>query len=363
MGNVNGLSLDLIIHPGETIKEVLDDRNISQEELAIRTGYSAKHISEVLNGKKNISSKFANCLEYALGIPTEFWVNLQGIYDKEIYELEKMNEISEKELKIFDELKDVVKYCEKVNIIQKNSNKQVAVLSMRKFLNLNNLEMIPNLPIQQVAFRGSKTNKVNIYVLYAWQKICEYFTNETNVNNLFSKEKLKSRYKDIKETMFLSPNDMVNKLKEIFSDCGIAFEVVKHFTGAPVQGFIQKKQDKIILCMTIRQSFSDIFWFTLFHEIGHLLNEDFSNQFIDYTFVDSEIEKNADRFAKNILINESDYQKFMLKEKINYEDIKKFAASQNVIPGIVIGRIQNDIKDFSFMTKYKERYKWVEQEF
>ena len=82
MEKSNGLSLELIVHPGETIKELLNDKNMNQEELAIRTGYSAKHISEVLSGKKSISSKFANSLEYVFNIPTEFWINLQGIYDK-----------------------------------------------------------------------------------------------------------------------------------------------------------------------------------------------------------------------------------------------------------------------------------------
>lgn len=84
MEKIIGLSLDLIVHPGETIKEVIEERNMTQEELAIRTGFSPKHVSEVLNGKKGISSKFANSLEYALGVPAEFWINLQGIYDNEI---------------------------------------------------------------------------------------------------------------------------------------------------------------------------------------------------------------------------------------------------------------------------------------
>lgn len=84
MGNMNGLFLDLLVHPGETIKEILDERIMTQEELAIRTGYSPKHISEVVRGKKDISSEFANRLEYALDIPAHFWMNLQGIYDKEV---------------------------------------------------------------------------------------------------------------------------------------------------------------------------------------------------------------------------------------------------------------------------------------
>ena len=81
--NMNGLSLEFIIHPGETLKEVLDNNNMLQEELAERTGFSAKHISEVVNGKKGISPKFAKSLEYVLGIPSKFWINLQGIYNKE----------------------------------------------------------------------------------------------------------------------------------------------------------------------------------------------------------------------------------------------------------------------------------------
>ena len=73
---------DLIIHPGETIKEIILDRNMTQEELAVRTDYSLKHVSEVISGKKVISSRLADALEYALGIPFEFWINLQEIYDK-----------------------------------------------------------------------------------------------------------------------------------------------------------------------------------------------------------------------------------------------------------------------------------------
>jgi HTH-type transcriptional regulator/antitoxin HigA len=358
MGNVNGLSLDLLIHPGETLKEVLGEKNMSQEELAIRTEYSPKHISEVVRGKKDISSEFANRLEYALGIPAHFWMNLQGNYDKEVFEINSVNNIEEKELSILKDLKEVVKFCENENIIECNSKKEITVLNMRKFLNLNNLCSISSLPIQQAAFRGSKKNKVNVYVLYAWQKLCEYFTNKVTLKNEYDKEKLKTKYDDIKKTMFLPANEMVKELKNIFSECGIAFDVVQHFTGAPVQGFIQKKNNKVILCMTIRQSFSDIFWFTLFHEIGHLINDDFSNQYIDYQFVSSKEEKKADDFAKNMLINQKEYDNFIKNNNINYSNIKRFAEDQNVIPSVVIGRIQNDMNDYTFMSRYKTQYKW-----
>jgi HTH-type transcriptional regulator/antitoxin HigA len=357
----NGLSLDLSIHPGETIKELLVDKGMNQEELAIRCGCSAKHVSEVLSGKKRISSNFANSLEYVFGIPTEFWINLQGNYDKKIIELENETQITDEEFKIFDDLKDVVKYCEKALIIEHGLNKSLTLLNMRKFLNVNNLLSIPNLPIQQVAFRGSSKLKVNVNVLFAWKRICEFLTEKVEPIASFDKELLKTKFDEIKKTMFLDPNEMVQKLKSIFLECGVVFDVVRNFTGAPVQGYIQKKNNKVILCMTIRQSFSDIFWFTLFHEIGHLINDDFKDMYIDYNFIESNEEKNADDFAKNTLINDDDYRNFKKAGEFDYGSISRFANSQNVKPGIVIGRIQNEINDYTFMAKYRDRYKWVNQ--
>ena len=46
-----GISRDLIIHPGETIADVLEDRGITQAELAARTGVSKTYVSNVISGK------------------------------------------------------------------------------------------------------------------------------------------------------------------------------------------------------------------------------------------------------------------------------------------------------------------------
>lgn len=87
-----GLSRDLIIHPGETLKEMLDDRDMSQRELAIRTGVKEPHISNIVRGKKPLSVSFAKKLGYALGVDANFWINLQSNYDKELADYEEFNE-------------------------------------------------------------------------------------------------------------------------------------------------------------------------------------------------------------------------------------------------------------------------------
>ncbi len=87
--NIIDLSLEFIVPPKETIKDYLEEKNMTQEELAIRTGYSLKYIREVVSGKKDISDKFACALENALGVNASFWINLQGLYDQEIIQIKK----------------------------------------------------------------------------------------------------------------------------------------------------------------------------------------------------------------------------------------------------------------------------------
>lgn len=108
-----GISRDLIIHPGETIADVLEDRGITQAELASRAGVSPAYVSNVIAGKKGISANFAMGLEYALGVPKSFWLNLQANYEAELLEVNEEQTITDEERKVREDLKDIVKYLRK----------------------------------------------------------------------------------------------------------------------------------------------------------------------------------------------------------------------------------------------------------
>ena len=84
--NTVGLSCDLIIHPGESLAEALEERNMTQSELAIRTGMSELYIEQVIKGQQDITPEFASKLEGTFGIESLFWMNLQKNYDRELNE-------------------------------------------------------------------------------------------------------------------------------------------------------------------------------------------------------------------------------------------------------------------------------------
>ena len=92
-----GIYRDLIIRPGETIADVLEERGITQAELSSRTGVSTVYVSNVIDGKKGISANFAMRLEYALGVPKSFWLNLQANYESELLEMNEAQTITNEE--------------------------------------------------------------------------------------------------------------------------------------------------------------------------------------------------------------------------------------------------------------------------
>lgn len=351
---------DLLIHPGETLKEVLENNEMSQKELAIRTGFTEKHISTVVKGKKGISAKFAQSLEYVFGIDTSFWCNLQAEYDQELLKFNETNNITTAEVKILSNLKQIIEYFIEKNMLMEEDDNSTLVIKLRKLLNVSNLGYIPQLEMQG-AFRASITSTVDPYVLCAWQKICELKLQNMNIEKPLNVELLRSYIPQIKQLMFKEPNSMRKELIRIFAECGIAFNIVRHFKGAPVQGFIKRTDDeKMLLCVTLRQAFADIFWFTLFHEIAHILNGDVKTYFCDFDFKKDEIEKQADRFASETLIDENEIQSFLQQSDFSLDAINHFALREKVPPFIVVGRLQKEgVIDYSKYSEVKIRYKWA----
>ena len=356
--NIVGLSRELIIHPGETLAEVLEDREMSQRELAIRTGVTEKHISTIIHGQKNISAAFAKKLEYALGIEAAFWMNLQASYDRELLEFEEVDNISEEELGVLKNLKEVIPAWTAFGWLEKEANAAARVLDFRKIFGVSNLLAVPKISYSAAYRVQLKNTNVDPYVLFAWQRMCELLTKNAKVADEVDVEKLRTRIPDIRSTMFFNGNQITERLAAIFADCGIAFRIVPNFSGAPVQGFIKKSEDGVLmLCVTLRQKFADIFWFTVFHEIAHILNGDVKQIFVDFESVLGNVEARADKMACDFLLAPDAYMRFVATEEYMHIDgIERFAEEQKVKDYIVRGRL---MKEGRIPWGSRPRYEWA----
>jgi len=349
-------------HPGEILQEKLNISGMSRKELALRTNATEKHICTIVNGDKGISTAFARKLGYVFE-NSKFWMGLQAEYDAYQAGLQEEFEISQEEIDLLKPLRDIMSFFIERGYMHNNCGDASKVIQLREFLQISDLTQIPKITYN-AAYRAQLTTNVKVdpYVLFAWQRLCEKETEGISTNKSIDKDLLRSSVGRIKKAMFGSINKGIYEVQEILAECGIAFQVVQNFRGAPVQGFIKETAEgRLILCLTIRGKRADRFWFTLFHEIAHILNGDNKTRFVDFDSVQGKAEQLADQYASDTLIAPEKYRRFILsRDCTSWDRITAFAEAVEVKPFIVLGRLQNDgYLDWSDYPDKVIRYEWA----
>ena len=74
----NGLAA---VHPGEYLKELLEELELSQSAFARNVGVSTMRISHIVNGKRPVTAEMALLFGKAFGQTPQYWLNLQTDYD------------------------------------------------------------------------------------------------------------------------------------------------------------------------------------------------------------------------------------------------------------------------------------------
>ena len=77
--------------PGDTIADILEERNWTQTELAKHLGYSSQYISLLINGKVAINEEIALKLEQVLGGKAEFWLRREAQYNASLIKKDNKN--------------------------------------------------------------------------------------------------------------------------------------------------------------------------------------------------------------------------------------------------------------------------------
>ncbi|MDY0169094.1 MAG: ImmA/IrrE family metallo-endopeptidase [Thermoguttaceae bacterium] len=139
---------------------------------------------------------------------------------------------------------------------------------------------------------------------------------------------------------------------------GVALVLVPEIKGAPVSGAAKwLTPEKAMIGLNLRGRRDDRFWFTFFHEAGHILNDSKKETFIDVDYDDDPREQNANRFAADLLIPPDNARH--LRELKSHMDVVRFAKSLGIAPGIVVGRLQREgIIPYSHLNCLKATFRW-----
>jgi HTH-type transcriptional regulator/antitoxin HigA len=335
--------------PGATIKEQLNDRGMSQKEFAARMDMSEKHISKLINGDVRLTPEVAVRLEMVLGVPAKFWNNLEAVYREKLIKVEAENAMDADEA-----LARQLPYSEmaKYGWVPETRDSKEKVIYLRKYFEVVKLSLLEKNQITRIACRRLAVTEKSDLALLAW--VQEAKLKARNIKTLpINIKGLMDIIPEIRKMTVLNPEEFCPKLLKMLSECGIALVFLPHLKGSFLQGASFIDGNKIVVGLTARGKDADKFWFSLFHELAHIILGHIGQA--DGTT--EEDEKAADFWSRDTLIPEDAFLEFEQRRNYSASNICEYAKQLGIAPGILVGRLQNEgcIKH-SMLNDLKEHY-------
>ena len=324
----------VVFHPGYYLKEIVDDSGLTQEDFAKRLGTTPKNLSILIRGDQSLSIDIALKLSRMLGTSVAYLLNLQQAFDEKVAEIRSDEEL-QREREVF-KLIDYKYFHDYFKLPSIPRQVDMQIKYVREFLNVSSLTVLAENNMF-VNFRSSskelsKSNTINANVMV------QIAVNKTLKMDLPKYNKTKfEKAVTFALTQTKNHKGFYPTVKEAFGKAGVALIALPNLKNSGINGATKRVDGKVMLMVNDRRHYADTFWFTLFHEIGHILNGDFGISSTD------ENEDAADLYAQSVLIPQDKYQDF-INQCCCFDEktIRDFADSIDRDPGIVLGRLLKD---------------------
>ncbi len=347
---------DSVSRPGETLLETLEALGMTQAELAERTGRPKKTINEIIKGKTAITPETALQLERVLGVPAGFWNKREQTYREFLAQRNEQKWIKKQSawLKEFP-LRAMIN----AGWVTHFKDKARQLEAMLSFFGVASPEQWRKLYQLNVAFRKSPVFQSAPASIAAWLRKGE-LESQKIVCNAFNSDKFRKVLPSIRKLSLTTPPTFLPKLTQLCAQAGVALVFVPELPKTHTSGATRwLTRDKALIQLSLRYKTDDHFWFTFFHEAAHILLHGKKTVFIEDNTKSDLLEKAADKFASVTLISPPDYKSFLKKGDKSRPAIKRFAGSQGIAPGIVVGRLQHDgYFPHSYGNDLKQKFVW-----
>jgi len=352
---------DYTVTPGEVLEYELELRNMSRTELAKRTGLSEKHIIAILKGKGTtiITPETAIKLERALGMPVEYWLNLEAHYQETRARLAEEAQL-EKDLGWLKRIP--VNAMTKMGWLQKHRDSKQQLDEVLRFFGIASVEQWDDIwPNVAVAYRQHNKHEIFPEAVSAWLRKGELEAAAIRCQP-FDKAAFRQTLDDIRAlTAETDPTYFIPALQQRCAQAGVAVVFVPCLPKTGVSGATRwLNPDKAIIQLSLRYKTNDHLWFTFFHEAGHILLHGKKELFIEgANGMDDEKETQANVFAEQELLPRKAFTAFAAQSPFSKVAIQRFAKEIGIAPGIVVGQLQHKgLLPATHCNDLKVTYKW-----
>ena len=329
-----------VFPPGEFLLDELEARGWSQVELAEILGRPAGLITDIVKGRRGISAETANGLAAAFGTSADYWMNLESMY-----QLSKLNddgsETIARRAKLYE--KAPIKDMARRGWIVPDDNIDVFEHRFCTFFGINSVDDELEIPLhaarKSTDYRKPLTAAQTAWLLRARQLARAALAQAYSSKNL---PDVIVRLQALRQI----PQEIRN-VPKILSDAGIRLVIVQGLPGNKIDGACFWVNEAPVIAIALRFDRIDHFWFVLFHELGHVQENDESvdidldTQEADNLLPNSEREANA--FAQDHVLPQQQLSEFISRIGPLYsqQKIEAFAYTMHVHPGIVVGQLHH----------------------
>ncbi len=328
------------VTPGEILREEIEARGWTQGDFAEITGKPLQAINEIISAKKSITPETAILFSEALGTSPEFWLNLESAYrlDMLYHEKHKTAFVSRK-AKLYGIAP--IKELKKRGWIKPSNSIDQLETEVLDFFGISSLDVSPTIA---ASFRKSNAGVIDTPALMAWLRKAEIEANKLSCP-LFKPTTFKQT---IKKLCFLSSDEKnTYHIPEKLCELGIRLVYVPHLPQTRVDGAaFWLNRNSPAIALSLRMDRIDNFWFTLMHELVHLLDSLKNNRsYLDKDITEepeSEVERKANQSARDLLIPPQHFEDFVRKNRpyFSRKVVISFAREIGIHPAIVVGRLQ-----------------------
>ena len=332
----------LISCPGDSIQEHIDHIGMSQAELAERLGRSVPKLNELIKGKAPITKETATKLEYVLGVPASFWINLERTYQDELLEIEQMEYLEQCQKWVSSFPLAKMKSFGLLPVTRKNPELADGLLKFFRVASPAQWSDIYN--GSSLAFKIELRHTAEPQAISVWLRLGELQAEKIKVVP-FDKKELRNCLDKIQDIAFKHSDNWLDELQALCASCGVALVYTPCISKAPIYGATRwiKNNSLPLIQITDRQKDYNAFWFTFYHELAHILKHGKKDIFIDglkSIKPDKEKEDEADAFAARMLLSEKERNELFQYPNFDGELVLQLSRKFKKHPGIIVAQVQ-----------------------
>jgi len=258
--------------PGDTLRDLMDERALTQAELARRLGRPVQAVNEIMAGKKEITEDTALELERVLQVPAHFWLAREARYREY---LARLRDAQGRKAQLPWLERFPLKALQEAGVLPTgrltSGFKEQLIDDLLRFFSVASPEgWAAHYDKMQAQFRRAKPDQqTDAAAITAWLRMGELAAARLQTQ-AYQASLLEANLPAMRALSLCSAADISVGLTRLCAQAGVALVFVPALPGTHVSGVARWVGGKPLIQLSLLGKWNDGFWFSFFHEVGHI---------------------------------------------------------------------------------------------